>query len=210
MGYNIISLESICDSIGKENTKKVVSNFECKLNKDVEYFLKETAIEFVKQDIAKTFIITSSYKQEQVIVGYFAISIKSIRIKKKLLSCKLRKRISRFADKDSIEEDYYTVTLPLIGQIGKNFKNGYNELIDGDVLLQFACDKIKEVQEIIGGRFVFLECEDIPKLKEFYESNGFVYFDKRNLDRDERKHNQGEYLLQMLRDLSNFKKTNTN
>lgn len=40
MGYNIISLESICDSIGKENTKKVVSNFECKLNKDVEYFFE--------------------------------------------------------------------------------------------------------------------------------------------------------------------------
>ena len=44
----------------------------------------------------------------------------------------------------------------------------------------------------------------IKKLREFYESNGFVCFGKRNLDRDERKTNTGEYLLQMLRDLSNL------
>lgn len=42
------------------------------------------------------------------------------------------------------------------------------------------------------------ECEDKPQLKEFYESNGFVCFGKRNLERDEREKNAGEYLLQML------------
>lgn len=90
----------------------------------------------------------------------------------------------------------------LIGQIGKNYKNNYNELISGDVLLKFAFEKIKQVQEIVGGRFVFLECEDKPRLKEFYESNGFVCFGKRNLERDEMDKNEGQYLLQMLCDLS--------
>ena len=47
-----------------------------------------------------------------------------------------------------------------------------------------------------------MECEDKQKLKEFYEENGFVCFGKRNLEKDERDKNKGDYLLQMLRDLS--------
>ena len=86
----------------------------------------------------------------------------------------------------------------------KNYNNEYNKLITGDILLKLACDKIKEVQELLGGRFVFLECEDKQKLEEFYESNGFVCFGKRNLEKDERSKNEGEYLLQMLKDLSKY------
>lgn len=92
--------------------------------------------------------------------------------------------------------------MPLIGQLGKNYYNEYNKLISGDVLLKMACDKIREAQEILGGRFVYLECEDKDKLKEFYEDNGFVCFGKRNLEKDERDKNSGEYLLQMMCDLS--------
>lgn len=94
------------------------------------------------------------------------------------------------------------MSVPLLGQIGKNYKNKYNELITGDILLKLAIDKIKEAQYILGGRFIFLECEDKPKLREFYEENGFVCFGKRNLERDEREQIHGEYLLQMLCDLS--------
>ena len=71
-------------------------------------------------------------------------------------------------------------------------------------MLKLACDKIKEAQELIGGRFVFLECEDKSILEEFYESNGFVCFGKRNLEIDEINKNEGEYLLQMLKDLSKY------
>ena len=51
---------------------------------------------------------------------------------------------------------------------------------------------------------MFLECEDNEKLVNFYTSNGFVCFGKRNLEKDERDKNKGQYLLQMLRDLSNY------
>lgn len=98
----------------------------------------------------------------------------------------------------------YNIALPLIGQLGKNYSNGYDKLITGDILLKLACNKIKEIQNLIGGRYVFLECEDNKKLKEFYESNGFECFGKRNLEKEEREKNLGEYLLQMLRDLSKY------
>ena len=70
--------------------------------------------------------------------------------------------------------------------------------------MKLACDKVIEAQNILGGKFVFIECEDKEKLKNFYESNGFVCFGKRNLEKDEKEKNSGSYLLQMLCDLSKY------
>lgn len=203
MGYSVLNLKNIYKAVGENKTKDIISNFKCSLNKDVEYFLREKAIEFSKQSLAETFIVISQYKKENVVVGYFSIANKVTRLKRNTLSGKMKKRFSRFAEYDQ-ENHCYFVSLPLIGQLGKNYINDYNKLISGDILLKLACDKVKEAQEILGGRFVYLECEDKPKLKEFYESNGFVCFGKRNLEKDERETNSGEYLLQMLCDLSNY------
>lgn len=203
MGYKIINLKDIYNNLGEERTKEILSDYKCKSNQDVEYFLKEKAIEFSKQDISRTYIVMSQYKDKDVIVGYFAITNKVTSIKKVKLSETKRKRLLKFAVYDK-ESKCYNIALPLIGQLGKNYYNDYNRLISGDILLKLACDKIKEAQELIGGRFVFLECEDKSILEEFYESNGFVCFGKRNLERDERNKNEGEYLLQMLKDLSKY------
>ncbi len=203
MGYKIINLKDIYNSIGEIKTKEILKEYKCELNKDVEYFIKEKSIEFSKQGIAETFIVTSSYKKKDVIVGYFAIANKVINVKNIVISKTKKKKIMKFAQYDS-ETKSYSISLPLIGQIGKNYNNNYNKLITGDLLLKLACDKIRIAQGILGGRFAFLECEDDVKLKEFYERNGFVYFGKRNLEKDEKDKNSGDYLLQMLSDLSNY------
>ena len=93
----------------------------------------------------------------------------------------------------------YTISAPLIGQLGKNYTSGYNKLITGDELLKLALDKIKTMQYIVGGKIVYLECEQKSKLIEFYERNGFVNFGTRILDRDETDKLYGESLVQMLR-----------
>lgn len=201
MSYKIIKLKDIYNNIGEKETKEILREYKCPLNKDVEYFLKEKAIEFSKQGFAETFIVTSSFKQEEVIVGYFSTTNKAINIKKIILSKTKRKRLLKFAQYDEIYKTY-KIALPLIGQLGKNYNNNYDKLITGDTLLKLACSKIKIAQDVLGGRFVFLECEDKVKLKEFYENNGFVCFGKRDLERDERDKNSGDYLLQMICDLS--------
>ncbi|MCI8392678.1 MAG: N-acetyltransferase [Clostridia bacterium] len=201
MGYKVISLKNIYNNIGENETKEILKKFKCELNKDVEYFLKEKAIEFSKQGFAETFIVTSQYKNEEVIVGYFATTSKAINLKPIIVSKTKRKQLLKYAQYDNIYRTY-NIALPLIGQLGKNYNNNYDKLITGDMLLKLACDKVKKAQEVFGGKFVFLECEDKPKLKEFYENNGFVCFGKRNLEKDERETNSGEYLLQMLCDLS--------
>lgn len=203
MAYQIINLKDIYNELGENDTKELLREFSCPLNKDVEYFIKNKSIEFSKQDISRTYIVMSSYKYKNVIVGYFAITNKSTVIKKTILSKTKRKRLLRFANYDEDIKGYH-IALPLIGQIGKNYHNRYNEIISGDILLKFACNKIKEIQDAIGGRYVFLECEDNKKLVKFYENNGFVCFGKRNLEKDERETNKGAYLLQMLKDLSKY------
>lgn len=147
----------------------------------------------------------SEFKDKCVISGYFAIANKSTTIKKFILSNTKRKKILKYAEYDN-DIKGYNIALPLIGQLGKNYYNGYDKLITGDILLKFVCSKIKETQDILGGRYVFLECEDNDKLKSFYESNGFECFGKRNLEKDELENTKGAYLLQMLRDLSKMKK----
>lgn len=205
MGYKIVNLKDIYNNFGEFKTKEILKNYKCEMNTDVEYFLKEKAIEFSKQDISRTFLVMSEYKEKYVIAGYFAIANKSTTIKKFILSNTKRKKILKYAEYDN-DIKGYNIALPLIGQLGKNYHNGYDKLITGDILLKFACSKIKETQDILGGRYVFLECEDNEKLRDFYKSNGFEYFGKRNLEKDELENTKSAYLLQMLRDLSKMKK----
>ena len=200
-GYRVVNLKILIEELGEDTAKSILSNFSCPMNRDVEYFLSRKAIDFAKQGWAQTHLVFASYKDEWVLVGYFALANKYIRISAKRLgkaSSSLRRRISRFATFDSTLKSYILAS-PLIAQLGKNYSNGYNELITGSELLKEACEKIKRLQFDIGGKFAYLECEDKAKLIDFYEKNGFCEFDVRYLDRDETDKLDGEYLVQMLK-----------
>ena len=69
-------------------------------------------------------------------------------------------------------------------------------------MLKLATDKIRETQAVLGGKFIYLECEDKAPLIQFYSENGFVEFGKRNLERDELDKQNGAYLVQMLKYMS--------
>ena len=55
----------------------------------------------------------------------------------------------------------------------------------------------------MGGKLVYLECEDVPSLIRFYEKNGFYNFGYRLLNGDEQEKIKGKYLIQMLKYLGN-------
>ena len=86
----------------------------------------------------------------------------------------------------------------MIDQLGKNYAFGNDTLISGDELLGLALDKIRLIQNESGGRYTYLECEDVPKLINFYVKNGFIQFGKRILDSDE-TNIKGTYLLQFVK-----------
>ena len=185
-GYSILSLSDILAEKGEDFCREILSTFSCPMNDDVERFLtKRSAIDFATQGVSQTFLVYASYKKKNVLCGYFTIANKYIVVNKHSVSGTLRRRLRKFA-MPSAEKDDLVIMAPLIAQLGKNYANGYSELITGDELLKMAEDQIRLAQRIIGGKVVYLECEDIDRLKDFYSSNGYVEFGKRRLDKDER------------------------
>ena len=198
MGYIVVNLSDISEM---KELDAVISDFSCPFNKDIEDFIKNKAQMFSKQRIASVYLVFTSYKDKSVLVGYFALAIKHFHIDSKNpgnIGKNLLKRIAKFGVYDK-ELRKYIISAPLIGQLGKNYANGYNNLITGDELLKLACDRVKEILRIGGGKIVYLECEDNPFLLRFYEDNGFWNFGKRILDADEKDKVSGKCLIQLLR-----------
>lgn len=197
-GFIQINLSDIVEELGEDRTKAILADFSCPLNEDVQDFLKSKAIEFSKQGISKTHLVFASYKGEYKLAGYYTLATKSIQIKKDTLSKTMQSRMARFGNYD-VELKQYILPTILIGQLGKNYTDGINKQIQGTDLLNMACDEVRKVQKAIGGKFVYLECEDINDLRNFYKKNGFTEFGRRSLDKEEINVLYGEYLIQLIR-----------
>ena len=201
-GYSILSLSDIIDEKGEDFCREILSFFSCPPNPDVEKFLtKRSAIDFAKQSIAQTFLVYASYRGKNVLCGYFTIANKYIVVGSHSVSKTTARRLRKFA-MPNISDDNLVIMAPLIAQLGKNYMNDYRKLITGDELLKMAIDKVSAAQRIIGGKVVYVECEDIDILKKFYEDNGFVIFGKRRLDKEERGEMNRSHLIQLLKYLN--------
>lgn len=76
-----------------------------------------------------------------------------------------------------------TINTHLIGQLSKNYTNGNDKLISGDLLIELTFERIKEKNMLSPSPVIHIDCKDESKLKQFYEKMGFVYF-KKNEDKD--------------------------
>ena len=65
--------------IGEKMLKDVLSDFTCPMNKNVEEFLKEKAIEFTKRNQSVTYLVFLN--DASTLVGYFTLASKSITVK---------------------------------------------------------------------------------------------------------------------------------
>lgn len=194
-----INLNDIIEGLGEEYAKAILSTFYCPCNQDVTNFLHSKSIEFSKRGFAKTYLVfwTTFDRKERALVGYYSIAPKTFTISKDDVSNSQYKHISQYGEFDSLRKKVIIPAI-LIGQLGKNFTDGNDTLISGDELLHLALEKVKSIQNDLGGRYTYLECEDKPKLISFYENNGFTQFGKRTLDPDE-TNIKGTYLIQMLK-----------
>ncbi len=89
----------------------------------------------------------------------------------------------------------YSVSAFLIAQFSKNYNIPENERISGADLMKLTLSLVEDIQQQIGGGVVFLECEDQPKLINFYakEPNSFIPFWERYSESD------GVKYVQMMR-----------
>ena len=165
--------------LGEEELRKLLSEFSCGINPDVERFLKEQSIEFTKKNQSVTYLVFSN--DDATLVGYFTITIKPISVNAEKFSNTLKRKIARVSELDE-ENNTYTLSAYLIAQLGKNYHDDASKKITGEQLLQAAIDTIKEIQYMAGVMVVFLEAENEEKLIQFYErKNGFKRFDTKEI-----------------------------
>ena len=83
----------------------------------------------------------------------------------------------------------------LIAQFGKNSAVPEEWKITGNVLMDLTFEILKHVQYYVGGGIVYLDCEEIDKVLEFYQSdyNRFKRFGERKSE------SEGKRYLQLLR-----------
>ena len=197
--HSAVLLNDMLQEFGEDEVISVLSAFMCPVNKDVEHFLQRTSISFDRQGIAATHLVFTPFRAETVLTGYFTLANKCIDVPVANLSASLRKKLSRFCPRSN-ENDVLHLAMPLIAQLGKNYANGFNVLINGKELLDKAVRAVSEVQRYVGGRFAYLECEEIAALKDFYLFNGFVEFSKRSLDESgDASVSKDGRLIQMIR-----------
>lgn len=173
---NILEL---LDAFGEERIRKMLVRFRCVRNPNVEHFLRSNAVDFSKQGLSVTYVVTRpSGDTGAELLGFFALTYKILRLGGGSLSRTSEKRIAKFAEHDAAANTY-TLAAPLIAQIGKNDLPPDAAPFAGRELMALAEDKLRAVMRQIGGRAAYLECEEEPKLMAFYESLGFVRAAKR-------------------------------
>lgn len=192
-----INILDMLEMYGEDSCRKILSTFICPLNIDVADFIHNKAIEFAKQRIAITFLVFRETEKGNVLTGYYTLANKFVAVSADTLSNTLKKRISKFSQYDAVL-DRYLISMPLIAQLGRNYSDTAREYpISGNDLLDLACQNIKKVQHIIGGKTTYIECASNPKLHEFYATHGFVPFGNREREKDELE--DSPILVQMLR-----------
>lgn len=183
MSIQIIRLEDMISAAPSiDSVKDILNTFESiphpitgKVN-DVEYFLHQKAIEFERMALSTTYLIFSSLNETQVLVGYFALANKPLTMSKKNynnLSSSQQRSLCQNGSKT--ESGGYRVNSYLIGQVGKNYSQEARKLkaINGTQVLTLAYNTVLKAKELINARYVWIECDNTPKLRQFYEDFGF-------------------------------------
>ena len=163
--------------LSNDDIQKILAEFSCPLNKDVEYFLKLKAIEFEKVNLARTYLVYAINNNDSKLCGIYSLASGHL---------VLDSKISRAQKKKFFGTTYSFgshINTHLICQLSKNYHNNYNQLISGTSLIELAFHRIKEKNKYSPSPIIHIDCKNESKLRNFYESVGFSYFGK-NQDKD--------------------------
>ena len=177
MSLSIVNILDLIAQIGKERVESILKSFSCPLNSEIESFLWNRAVDFSIQKISITHLVFNELKE---LVAFFALSPKSVNINCELLSSSLQRKLRRYGFYDTTTNSIQTSAY-LIAQFGKNASVSSENGMTGDALMEQVFSILKCVQHNIGGGVAFLECENHPKLLDFYQNshNSFHVYGQR-------------------------------
>ncbi|MEG0693342.1 MAG: hypothetical protein RR444_09720 [Oscillospiraceae bacterium] len=156
--------------ISKEDIKKILADFSCPLNDDVEDFMRNKAYDFDRTGISRTYLIYAIVNKVPHLCGIYSLTPGVI---------ELDERLSKNERKKILGTTYpigKKVKTYLIGQLSKNYKDNNNRFITGEILLELAFDRIRKNNKTLPSTVVHIDCKDIDYLNHFYERFGFEYF----------------------------------
>jgi len=175
-----IVLATLIEILKEDNDvlTQILSSFFCNKDADIEYFLKNRAVEFERLSKSRTYLIcdeeqisASEFCLDQLVIyGYISLALKVLSVPDGT-STSTRKKLDGLSGKmHGTPINHFPCYL--IGQLSKN--SGIdNNILTGKDLLQFAYDNIVTSVEAVGGRYMMIECKNQKKLIEFYKNNGF-------------------------------------
>ena len=171
MIYRTISLyDLINQKVGEKAIKEILSDFSCPLNEDVDYFIHYKAYDFERVGLARTYLVYALIDDKPILVAFYSLGQSNVVISEDL-SKNMKKKI--FGTTYPIGKNIKTL---LIGQLSKNFYNGYNQYIAGDILMGLVFEKIKEIHLLFPSVVIHIDCRNDIHLKRFYEKMGFQLF----------------------------------
>lgn len=183
------------DKVGEPELLRIISDFSCPKNPDVEHFLKNSSVDFTRKNQSVTYLVLDM--DDGALVGYFTIALKPLTVRDETVSNTVKRKIKRISEFDG-QTKSYTMSAYLIAQIGKNYTNDACKRITGAELLELAWSVIEDMQYMGGGMVVFLEANDEEKLLTFYQDNKFRQFDTRLTASDPENRHELVQLLRLL------------
>jgi hypothetical protein len=157
--------------------KDLIARFTC-LDNDVESFLKNKAFDFERRNKSRTYLIYEG----NLLIGYFTLSLTALPFQGHISKNTVK-------DIDGFSKNVQAVGIILIGQFGKDKVLAKN--IAGKSLFDICLDTVYRAQQIVGSRFVMLECQSIPKVVSFYTDNDFSFL----------QYDKNDKYMQMIRRL---------
>lgn len=138
-------------------------------SEDVIAFLQQYAIPFEKDGTTRTYLIVNDAEAQKgnlQIDGYFSIAIKILYF--------------HGVDSDVLEKAFGDASKKncpafLIGQLARG---AHSEKGAGAEYLNTALSYIAEASNIVGGRFVYLDC--VPERQSYYEAHGFTFLQQKH------------------------------
>ncbi len=185
--FYCLSIFELLDDYDKDGINRLLSDFKCTQNSEIEKFLQNNSYDFSVKYQAITYLIYSN--ENDNIVGYFSLSVKPIIIKSDNLSNRSLNKILRMSDFDE-ENKTVNPAAYLIAQLGKN--DGAD--INIDAIFEIIDIVVSKIQKSCGGVVEFLESENEEKLVNMYHNKGFKTFNIRKS-----KSGEDRKLIQMYR-----------
>lgn len=192
----VLSLEQLEEIAGEDCLTAMLSAFSCPLNKRVEEFIREKAIQSERLGSTVTYL---AFSAKDEVLGFFTLVLKPFTVANSGLSSRNRNLIRRFSELDE-NLGTYTAALYLIAHLGKNFALDESRRISGSELLGLVFDVLRKARKLVGGKLVLIDREsDRPKLLDFYRANGFKSWNRRYSRKDAVEYDQ---MLCVLKDES--------